>query len=249
MDHLSRYPRTSDEELIESETPDVENQQSEADRLARIGQELQIGFDTLHPLTPAVSIFGSARTSEDDPDYALAVATASKLGQEGFSIITGGGPGLMEAGNRGAQMAGATSIGLVIELPYEQAPNPYLDINLPFHYFFTRKVMFVRYAVAFVCFPGGLGTFDELFEALTLKQTGKIHHFPILLMGDKAYWYEMLGFLSRHMLASQRISPEDLDLVRYVETPQEAHAIIAASYQQTQIQRSGPEPGSDYLRS
>ena len=134
-----------------------------------------------------MSVFGSARTPPEHPDYALARATARRLGEAGFAVITGGGPGIMEAANRGAQEGGATSVGLNIDLPFEQAPNPYQDIALRFHYFFTRKIMFVRYASAFVVFPGGFGTLDELFEALLLIQTGKIRHFPVVLL-QSSFW-------------------------------------------------------------
>ena len=178
-----REPTTADEELFEADTPAIVSQLDDVARVHRIHEELQTGFNHLQHVGPAVSIFGSARTARTDPMYAKARETAAALGSAGFSIITGGGPGIMEAGNRGAREAGATSIGLDIELPHEQFENAYVDISLNFHYFFVRKVMFVRYASAFVVFPGGFGTLDELFEAATLRQTSKIRHFPIVLFG------------------------------------------------------------------
>ena len=168
----ARRPATPDEELLGAERPAVASERSDAERLQRIQDELSLGFQALGGLGCGVSIFGSARTRPDHPDYALARQTARKLGAAGFAVITGGGPGIMEAANRGAREAGATSVGLNIELPFEQGPNAFQDIALRFHYFFTRKLMFVRYSEAFVVFPGGFGTFDELFEALTLIQTG-----------------------------------------------------------------------------
>ena len=154
-------------------------------------EELRAGFEKLSHVGKAVSIFGSARTQRDDPMYTTARETSAVLGRAGFSIITGGGPGIMEAANRGAREAAAPSIGLDIELPHEEFENPHVDIGLNFHYFFARKVMFVRYASAFVVFPGGFGTLDELFEAATLRQTNKIRHFPIVLFGTE-YWHCLL---------------------------------------------------------
>ena len=158
----------------------------------------------------AVSIFGSARTPESDPEYAQAHEFGRALGEAGFAVITGGGPGIMEAANRGAKDAGATSVGLSIELPFEQEQNRYVDLSLNFHYFFTRKVMFVRYASAFVVFPGGFGTLDELFEAATLRQTGKIRHFPIVLVGT-AYWQGLVDWLSGPVLAGGKIAAQDVE--------------------------------------
>jgi uncharacterized protein (TIGR00730 family) len=178
-----RPPTSADEELFEAETQAIVSQLDDAARIARIRDELRMGFERLSHVGKAVSIFGSARTRREDPMYAKARETAAVLGAAGFSIITGGGPGIMEAGNRGARDAGVPSIGLDIELPHEQFENQYVDLSLPFHYFFARKVMFVRYASAFVVFPGGFGTLDELFEAATLRQTAKIRHFPIVLIG------------------------------------------------------------------
>jgi uncharacterized protein (TIGR00730 family) len=220
-----RSPTTFDEEILNAESRAVLSTQSEAARLARVHDELERGFELLAGIGPAVSIFGSARAPESDPLYALARETARRLGEAGFAVITGGGPGVMEAANRGARDAGATSIGLNIELPFEQALNPYVDAGLRFHYFFTRKVMFVRYACAFVVLPGGFGTLDEMFEALTLIQTGKIHHFPVVLV-DRSYWMELLDWIRSRLVAERRISPADLELLRVCDDPQEVVEIV-----------------------
>ncbi len=187
------------------------------------------GFDTLAELTgPAVTIFGSARVDDDDPMYDAAVQTARLLAEAGFVIITGGGPGIMEAGNRGAQEGGDRSIGLNIELPFEQGVNPYVETAVEFRYFFVRKTMFVKYAQAFVIFPGGFGTMDELFEALTLIQTGKIKNFPVILFGY-AFWQGLLDWLRGTMLAEGKISPADLDLMIVTDSPAEVRDLISRS--------------------
>ena len=179
-------PTTYDEEIIAARRGRRSiSTLTDAARLERIQAELDMGFDALAHVGAAASFFGSARTPADDPEYALARETARIVGEAGLAVITGGGPGAMEAANRGARDAGALSIGLNIELPFEQGVNPYCDIALEFHYFFARKVMFVRYASGFVVFPGGFGTLDELFEALTLIQTGKIRDFPVILVGTR----------------------------------------------------------------
>jgi uncharacterized protein (TIGR00730 family) len=167
-----------------------------------------------------VSVFGSARTAEDHPDYVLARDVAARLGRAGFAVITGGGPGIMEAANRGARDVGAASVGLNIELPHEQGLNGHVDIGMTFHYFFTRKLMFVRYAWAFVVFPGGYGTLDELFEALTLIQTGKVQRFPVVLAGS-GYWVDLREFLRDHALPTGKISPADLDEFSVIDDPEE----------------------------
>ena len=179
--------RTEDEQLLETPTTPVLFTHTDPWRVMRIMGEFVEGFDELAELGPAVTIFGSARVQPDHPQYQTAIEVARLLGQAGFSIITGGGPGIMEAGNRGAQEAGVQSIGLNIELPFEQGVNPYVEIGMNFRYFFVRKTMFMKYAQAFVIFPGGFGTMDELFEALTLIQTGKAQNFPVILF-DSAYW-------------------------------------------------------------
>ncbi|MFM7321189.1 MAG: TIGR00730 family Rossman fold protein, partial [Armatimonadota bacterium] len=168
-------------------------------RVLRIQSEIVHGFDALAGVGPAVTLFGSARTTEASPEYALAVRTAQRLGESGYSIITGGGPGIMQAGNEGARLAGARSVGLNIELPFEQRPNPYCDISLHFRYSFVRKLMLVKYATAFIIFPGGFGTIDELMEALTLVQTGKIRNFPIVLVGT-TYWSGLIDWMRRALV-------------------------------------------------
>jgi uncharacterized protein (TIGR00730 family) len=188
-----------------------------------------MGFSTLSQLGAAVSMFGSARTPPDHPRYQLARETARRVGEAGFAVITGGGPGLMEAANRGARDVGATSVGLYIELPFEQHLNPYLDIALEFDHFFTRKVMFVRYACAFVILPGGFGTLDETFEALTLIQTDKIHNFPIVLFGSD-YWQGLLDWIKDTLLAEGKISPEDLKLLAVTDSAEEACRMIVECY-------------------
>ena len=230
-----RRPATPDEELLGAERPAVVTERTEEERLERIRDELVAGYDALAGLGCAVSVFGSARTPPDHPDYALARATARRLGEAGFAVITGGGPGIMEAANRGAQEAGATSVGLNIELPFEQAPNAYQDIALRFHYFFTRKVMFVRYASAFVVFPGGFGTLDELFEALLLIQTGKIRHFPVVLLRS-SFWAGMTDWLRERLAADGMIAPGDLDLFTETDDPDEVVALVRAGAQRQGLQ-------------
>jgi hypothetical protein len=224
-DFTPRPPSNADEELIDADTPAIISQLDDAERLHKIRAELAEGFQKLRPLGAAVSIFGSARTPADHPDYALARECARRLGEAGNAIITGGGPGIMEAGNRGARDAGVLSVGLGIELPHEQGMNEYVDLAIDFHYFFARKIMFVRYANAFVAFPGGFGTFDELFEAATLVQTGKIRHFPIILVGS-AYWNPMTAWLRETVLADGKISPADVDLLRCTDDIDEVVDII-----------------------
>jgi uncharacterized protein (TIGR00730 family) len=183
--------------------------------------DLKMGFDALAGTECGVTVFGSARIPPDDPQYAHARAVGAALGTAGFSVITGGGPGLMEAANRGARDVGARSIGLNIELPFEQHENPYLDLSLTFHYFFARKVCFVRYAVGFVVLPGGFGTLDELFEALVLIQTDKVRHFPVVLVGTE-HWAPLWEWVEQRLVASGYVSGADLDLVALVDEPDEA---------------------------
>jgi uncharacterized protein (TIGR00730 family) len=220
-----RDPATYDEELLGSEARAVRTTQSDAERLERVRRELETGFSALGSIGPAISIFGSARTSEEAPEYELARRTARMLGEAGFAVITGGGPGIMAAANRGALEAGVHSVGLNIELPFEEA-NPYADIKLEFHYFFTRKVMFVRYACAFVVFPGGFGTLDELFEALALIQTDKIRHFPVVLVSS-SYWQGLLEWAHERLLAEGMIARADFDLVRVSDDPSEIVDLVA----------------------
>ena len=217
MEPEPHEPETFDEELLEAEAVKKE---TDATRIARMEAEIALGFRALKPLGCAVSIFGSARTPRDHPEYDLARHTAKLLGEAGFTIITGAGPGTMEAANLGAQQAGAPSVGLSIDLPFEQGENPYVDLPIEFHYFFTRKVMFVRYAGAFVVFPGGFGTLDELFEALTLIQTRKIRHFPVVLVGSR-YWDGLVDWLREKVLGEGKISPSDLPLISVTDDPEE----------------------------
>jgi uncharacterized protein (TIGR00730 family) len=197
-------------------------------RVLRITGEFVEGFDTLAELGPAVTIFGSARTKPDDPMYQAALETARLLTESGLVIITGGGPGIMEAGNRGSALAGGKSVGLGIELPFEQGINQYVEIPLNFRYFFVRKTMFVKYAQAFVIFPGGFGTLDELFEALTLVQTGKIRNFPIILFGS-TYWNGLLAWLRSTMLAEGKVAAPDLELITLCDDPQQVCDLIVTA--------------------
>jgi uncharacterized protein (TIGR00730 family) len=225
---MPREPRTLDEEIIAAQEAAVRSTLSDEDRIERIREELRMGFDALAPVGAAASFFGSARTPPGDPDYELARETARALGESGMAIITGGGPGLMEAANRGAKDAGALSVGLNIELPFEQGGNPYCDIALEFHYFFARKIMFVRYASGFVVFPGGFGTMDELWEALTLIQTGKIIEFPVVLVGSD-YWRGLVDWVGERMLAEGNISPGDIELWTLTDEPAEVRDLLMAA--------------------
>jgi uncharacterized protein (TIGR00730 family) len=194
-------------------------------RVLRIMGEFVEGFDTLADVSQAVTIFGSARSEPGDPFYDKALETARLLALEGFPIITGGGPGIMEAANRGCQEGNGLSIGCNIELPFEQAVNPYVERVINFRYFFVRKTMFVKYALAFLAFPGGYGTLDELFEALTLIQTGKVRHFPVVLFGS-AYWGGLCDWLRDRVAAEGKIATTDLELFQVTDTPREAVAMI-----------------------
>jgi uncharacterized protein (TIGR00730 family) len=227
-----RMPVTSDEELIGAEAAELLSTLTDAARVERIRDEVEEGFKALAHVGAAASFFGSARTLPDDPEYARARETARLVGEAGMAIITGGGPGVMEAANRAAREAGALSIGLGIELPFEQAMNEYLDIALEFHYFFARKVMFVRYASGFVVFPGGFGTLDELFESLTLIQTGKVRNFPVILVGSD-YWCDLIDWLRDRVAAEGKISPGDLDLVTVTDDPVEVRdRLMSAAHRQ-----------------
>jgi uncharacterized protein (TIGR00730 family) len=213
-----REATTADEELLEAESSAIFTQLTDAQRVLRIQDELRAGFEALSPVGKAVSFFGSARTPRDHPRYAAAREMARLLGEEGYAIITGGGPGIMEAANRGARDAGVPSVGLGIELPHEQGMNEWVDMPLTFHYFFTRKVMFVRYASGFVVYPGGFGTMDELFEAATLRQTQKIRYFPIVLMGSD-YWGGLVDWLRDTMLRDGNIVPADVTSLALCDEP------------------------------
>jgi uncharacterized protein (TIGR00730 family) len=212
---------TDDEILLRSPVPEDAYKTSDSWRVFRIMGEFVEGFDELAEVTRGVSIFGSARLGEDHPDYKAAYETAHLLGTAGFEIITGGGPGIMEAANRGAHAAGAVSIGCNIELPLEQVPNPFQNRSLSFKYFFVRKTMFIKYSNAYIIFPGGFGTMDELFEALTLIQTRKIRNFPVVLFGSQ-YWRGLLAWLTSTMLNGKMIDPEDLGLIYLTDSPRDA---------------------------
>ena len=230
---LNRLARTrqstQDERLLQTPPPEqAVFTDSDPWRVLRIQGEFVEGFDTLAGLGPAVTIFGSARTPDGDLYYAAAVETARLLAEVGLVIITGGGPGIMEAGNRGAKLAGGRSIGLNIELPFEQGTNPYVEVAINFHYFFVRKTMFVKYAQAFVIFPGGFGTLDELFESLTLIQTGKITNFPVILFGS-SYWSGLLTWLRETMLVEGKISVHDLDLLVVTDSPEQVRDLVVVA--------------------
>lgn len=205
---------------------------SETWRVFRIQAELIDGIETLNELGPAVTVFGSARLAPGSPYYRAAERFSELLSRAGFAVITGGGPGIMEAANRGCQAGQGTSVGLNIQLPREQQPNPHQDVRLYFRYFFVRKLMFVKYCVAYVICPGGYGTLDELFEALTLVQTEKIRHFPIILLGS-AYWAGLIDWLRERMLAEGCIDEGDLDLFQVCDDPDEVARIIVAHHAAT----------------
>jgi len=222
----SQIPReTSDKRLLDT-SQNSSWVHDDPWRVMRIQSEFVEGFGALAELGPAISIFGSARTKPDHPDYQIAVDAARLIVERGYAVITGGGPGVMEAGNKGAHEAGGVSVGLGIELPFEQGMNPYVDLGVNFRYFFARKTMFVKYASGFVVLPGGFGTFDELFEALTLVQTHKITEFPIVLVG-REYWGGLLAWLRGAVADRGMINPSDLDLLHVVDTAEEAVQIVA----------------------
>ena len=219
---------TADEKLLSfGPASPAEFTHTDTWRVLRIQSEFVDGFDRLAAIDKAVSVFGSARVAPDDPQYAVACEAARLLARAGFAIITGAGPGIMEAANKGAREGGGRSIGCNIELPFEQRPNPYIDTLIEFRYFFARKTMFVKYSDAFVILPGGFGTLDELFEALTLIQTGKIRHFPVVLMGHD-YWDGLLDWMRETQLPAGTISQADLDLLRVTDDPDEAVSMITA---------------------
>ncbi|HEY4227503.1 MAG TPA: TIGR00730 family Rossman fold protein [Candidatus Limnocylindrales bacterium] len=217
---------TEDEKLFASRAPERPAfLETDTWRALRILSEFVEGFEALAEVGPAVTVFGSARVGEGTAAYALAQTIGGLLAKAGFAVITGGGPGAMEAANRGAHEAGGMSIGCNIELPHEQHLNPYVDVSIEFHYFFARKTMFVKYSDAFVIMPGGFGTLDELFEALTLIQTGKIRHFPVVLMGH-AYWDGLIDWMRTVQLPAGAIGQDDIDLLRVTDDPAEVIEII-----------------------
>lgn len=209
---------TEDQELLQPPISGEDFTRSDTWRVLRIQSEIITGFDELAHIGRAVAVFGSARTSITHPYYQLAREVGKRLAQAGFTVITGGGPGIMQAANQGAKEGGGLSIGCNIELPYEQEVNPYLDIQMEFRYFFVRKLMLVKYAIAFVIFPGGFGTIDELFEALTLIQTEKIGRFPVILVGS-AYWAGLIEWIKAKMLAEGMIEEDDLSLFYVTDDP------------------------------
>ncbi len=215
---------------------------TEAWRVLRIQSELVNGIDELHGLGPAVSIFGSARLPPESQYYQDTEIVARLLSQAKFSVISGGGPSIMEAANKGAYQQGGHSVGLNIELPFEQTANPAQDISLSFRYFFVRKLMFVKYSMAYVVFPGGFGTLDELFEAITLMQTGKIKQFPIILYGS-AYWDGLFDWIKQQVLTLGCISAKDLDLIQIVDKPEDVLPIVAAYHDRI---CSHPEEKNDF---
>jgi len=228
VDPEERQPRaTQDEQLLESPRQD-EFTRTDTWRVFRIMGEFVEGFDELATLTRGISIFGSARSLPADPDYKAAQETAALLAHEGFAVITGGGPGIMEAANRGAFEAGGLSIGCNIELPFEQRPNAYQTRSLKFRYFFVRKMMFVKYSLGFIIFPGGFGTLDELFEALTLIQTHKIRDFPVVLFGSR-YWDGLLSWIRDFAMKEGKISEQDLRLLHITDSPAEVVQLVMNS--------------------
>jgi uncharacterized protein (TIGR00730 family) len=221
---------TTDQRLLDRRGP-ADWVHTDPWRVMRIQAEFVEGFGLLAELGPAVSIFGSARTAPDDPEYQAASDIATGLVEAGYAIITGGGPGIMEAANKGAASAGGVSVGLGIELPREQGLNDYVDIGLEFRYFFVRKTVFIKYSQAFVVLPGGFGTMDELFEAVTLVETGKITKFPIVLVGS-AYWNGLRTWITDTLLAEGKISATDPELLRVVDDPAEVVQIICDAHSQ-----------------
>jgi len=216
----------ADRTLLQTPSERPTDHHSDSWRVLRFVSEFVDGFDALSELGPAVTCFGSARITADSPLYAQAMEVGAALARRGVAVITGGGPGIMEAANRGCAEAGGLSVGCNIELPNEQAFNDWVQVGVEFRHFFVRKTMFVKYAQGFVIFPGGYGTLDELFEALTLSQTGKIEHFPIVLFGC-SYWTGLLQWLKDEALEQRMVSPEDLDLVQITDDPEEAADVAA----------------------
>ncbi|MCU1289834.1 MAG: Cytokinin riboside 5-monophosphate phosphoribohydrolase [Acidobacteria bacterium] len=231
LEEASYWELTDDEILLRSPVPEDDYKTSDSWRVFRIMGEFVGGFDSLATITKGVSVFGSARTPESDPNYKAARETGKLLAEAGFEVITGGGPGIMEAANRGAFEAGKMSVGCNIELPFEQSPNPYQKKSLTFKYFFVRKTMFIKYSNAYVIFPGGYGTLDELFEALTLIQTRKIRNFPVVLFNSQ-YWRGMLSWLTSTMLNEKNINPEDLGLIHLTDSPKDAVDFIVKTFEE-----------------
>jgi uncharacterized protein (TIGR00730 family) len=241
LDNPARHV-TQDEQLLESPSQ-AEFINTDTWRVLRIMGEFVEGFDHLASVTRGVSVFGSARTPAGHPQYEAAREAGALLAKAGFTVITGGGPGIMEAANKGAFEAKGLSIGCNIELPFEQKPNPYLNRSLTFKYFFVRKTMFVKYSTAFIIFPGGFGTLDELFEALTLIQTHKIRNFPVVLFGTE-YWRGMVDWISDKLRGEEKISGADLKLLYLTDSPAEAVDIVLKS--QDSLRKIDPTVSNDY---
>jgi uncharacterized protein (TIGR00730 family) len=237
--------RTEDEKFLETR-PSTEFLQTDPWRTLRILSEFVEGFDAMAKVGPAVTVFGSARTKHDDPVYELARGIGYRLAKAGYAVITGGGPGAMEAANRGCREGGGLSVGCNIELPHEQGLNPYVDLGVEFRYFFVRKVMFVKYADGFVILPGGFGTMDELFESLTLIQTGKVRHFPVVLVG-RDYWSGLLDWIRDTLVAKGAVDVKDMDLLLLTDDPDEAvsliqtHSVVGSSKDGIASDRGAPE--------
>lgn len=223
-------PITEDEKLLQTNPDRRDFRKTDTWRVMRIMGEFIEGFDNLAPIDKGVTIFGSARTHPDDPQYQAAQEVARILAEAGYAIITGAGPGIMEAANKGAKLGGGRSIGCNIELPFEQGANPYVDTLVNFRYFFVRKTMFIKYSDAFIIFPGGFGTLDEAFEALTLIQTGKIYQFPVILFG-RHYWAGLIRWLQSRVLGEGKISPGDLDLMLLTDDPHEAASAVIQAWE------------------
>ncbi len=232
---------TEDEKLLQRR-PDAAFLDTDPWRALRILSEFVEGFDAMAMVGPAVTVFGSARTQPDDPLYEQARTIGRRLAEAGYAVITGGGPGTMEAANRGCQEGGGLSVGCNIELPHEQALNAYVDLGVEFRYFFARKTMFVKYADGFVILPGGFGTLDELFEAITLIQTGKVSHFPVVLVG-RSYWSGLLDWVRGTLLEAGAVSEIDIDLIQITDDPDEVVAIMRDYAEKEQAgNEAGPEP-------
>ena len=242
-DHVHPGARATEDERFLQKPARPAFLDSDPWRALRILSEFVEGFDALAAIGPAVSIFGSARAKPGHPHYETARVVGRLLAEAGYAVITGGGPGIMEAANRGAQEGGGLSVGCNIELPHEQALNDYVDLGVEFRYFFARKTMFVKYADAFVILPGGFGTMDELFESLTLIQTGKIRHFPVILVGVE-YWRGLLDWIRTTMLTEAVISPDDLDLLQLTDDPAEVVRMVQASRRSLDAMK--PNGDTDY---
>ena len=230
LEEVSYWQLTDDEVLLRSPEPEDEYKTSDSWRVFRILGEFVGGFDSMATITRGVSVFGSARTAEDNEYYVAAREVGRLLAEAGCEVITGGGPGIMEAANRGAFEAGKVSVGCNIELPFEQMANPYQNKSLSFKYFFVRKTIFIKYSNAYIIFPGGFGTMDELFEALTLIQTRKIRNFPVVLFGSQ-YWRGLLQWLTSTMLNEKNINAEDLSLMHLTDSPKDAVDFILKTFE------------------